>query len=703
MPDLRRSSFSKSKETSTESMKKLIAREMSKEVVEDRQSSNNVVARLMGLETAAPRSRSRSSSRCSLTCVGSKFHRGDEIWDQKANLSRKGSMSDKQMDLVRRKFMEVTDDKLHRSSEFQEAIQVLSSNKDLFVKFLQESNSLFSQPLSDHQPVPPHPEAKRITVLRPSKAVGAQNCLVEDSKKPASLNQETGWIDAVQPTRIVVLKPSPGKSLDIKAIASSPPYFDEAGDAETREVAKEITRQIRETFEGHCRNETLSSSSSVLSNGYIGDDYSLNRSNYEYPVGNITNSEIMSPSSRHSWDCANRFESPFSSSSFSRVSFSPDSSVYREAKKRLSERWAMMSLNEDTHQPKNVPKVSTALGEVLALSETKVPTGSSEESNKVKQETRRSVSCIGSGLDQVESTSDFLNTLERSKSVPEIRLNGGTSKAQAPQELTESRSLKPSWKVSSFFFFRNKKSNKVKDAPSQLAINRDALQQQNIFTSEGDVENENQDQPSPISVLQPAFEDECSVSAKPWTTQGEEMSLKSNMIDKSPPIGSIARVFSWEDESYTDTTKPAMGIEEDEDWYDFIKTLLTASGFSGSDSLMTRWHSPESPLDPSLRDKFANKELIKRRKQRSNRKLVFDCVNAIITETTSTLVHTGLTKGFNMVEHVWTELQDWAVSDEFVGKMWSYGLQVETNNLGIEIEVILLQELVEEAVFDLTR
>ncbi|XP_019092061.1 PREDICTED: uncharacterized protein LOC104701996 [Camelina sativa] len=677
----------------TESMKKLVAPEMSKEVVEDdRQSSNNnVVAKLMGLDTAPPpRSRSRCSS--SLTCVGTshealKFHKHQRE-DDKANLLSR-SVSDKQMDLVRRKFMEarhfVTDDKNpHRSKEFQEALQVLSSNKDLFVKFLQESNSLLSQHLSDFQPVSSHPEAKRITVLRPSKAVAAQKCVVEDSK-------ETGWIDDARPTRIVVLKPSPGKALDIKAIASPHPYLDEAGDAETRQVAKDITRQIRKTFGGHCRSETLSSSSSVLSNGYNGDDCSLQRSKNEYPVGNISISEIMSPSSRHSWDCANRFESPFSSSSFNRVSCSPDSSVYREAKKRLSERWAMMSLNGDTQ---NLPKASTALGEMLALSETKIPIGSNE--------TRRSVSCIGDGLDQVESTSDSLNTLERSKSVPEVRLNGETSKAQAHRELTESRSLKSSWKVSSFFFFRNKKSNKEKrGAPSQLAIHREAFQQQSIFTTEGEVANENQDQPSPVSVLQLDFGEECSGSAKPWTTEGEEVSLKSNLIDKSPTIGSIARVLSWEDESYTDATKPAMGIEEDEDWYGFIKAILIASGFSGSDSLMARWHSPDSPLDPSLKDKIANKELIKRRKQRSNRKLVFDCVNDIITETTLTLASTGLTKGFDMVEHVWTELQDWASSDEFFGKMWSQ--QVEMNNLGAEIEVMLLQELVEEAVFDLTR
>ncbi|XP_010495916.1 PREDICTED: uncharacterized protein LOC104773061 [Camelina sativa] len=678
---------------------------MSKEVVEDdRQSSNNnnVVAKLMGLETAPlPRSRSRCSS---LTCVGTttneaaKFHKHHRE-DDKANLlSRKASVSDKQMDLVLRNFMEakhlVTDDKKpHRSKEFQEALQVLSSNKDLFVKFLQESNSLLSQHLSDSQPVSSHPEAKRITVLRPSKAVAAQKCVVEDSK-------ETGWIDDAQPTRIVVLKPSrPKKALDIKAIASPHnTYFDEAGDAETRQVAKEITRQIRKTFGGHCRNETLSSSSSSSSSSSVlsnGDDCSLQRSKNEYPVGNISISEIMSPSSRHSWDCANRFESPFSSSSFSRVSCSPDSSVYREAKKRLSERWAMMSLNGDTQEQKNLPpKASTALGEMLALSETKIPVGSNE-----------TVSCIGDGLDQVASTSDSLNTLERSKSVPEIRLNGETSKAKAHRELTESRSLKSSWKVSSFFFFRNKKSNKEKTgAPSQLAIHREAFQQPSIFTNEGEVANENQDQPSPVSVLQLDFGEECSGSAKPWTTEGEEMSLKSNLIDKSPSIGSIARVLSWEDESHTDTTKPAMRIEEDEDWYGFIKAILIASGFSGSGSLMARWHSPDSPLDPSLKDKIANKELIKRRKQRSDRKLVFDCVNDIITETTLlTLASTGLTKGFDMVDHVWTELQDWASRDEFVGKMWSYRQQVEMNNLGAEIEVMLLQELVEEAVFDLTR
>lgn len=68
-----------------------------------------------------------------------------------------------------------------------------------------------------------------------------------------------------------------------------------------------------------------------------------------------------------------------------------------------------------------------------------------------------------------------------------------------------------------------------------------------------------------------------------------------------------------------------------------------------------------------------------------------------------------------MMEHVWTEFKDWVVEDannlegeslvreEVVGKMWTHNLQVEVNNWGVEIEVILLQELIEEAVFDLTQ
>ncbi|CAA7047475.1 unnamed protein product [Microthlaspi erraticum] len=833
MPDLRRSASSK---VSGTPMKKLIAREMSKEV-EPKQSPTNVVAKLMGLETfpqlqletpPQQRSKSRSYSHSSPNqAVDNEVQKYEELsrefkdvyemWQspQKVSRSRDSSPRRGRYDesttekLVRQKFAEakrlVTDENLHQSKEFQDALEFLSSNKDLFVKFLQESNS-FSQHLSDLQHAPPHSEAKRITVLRPSKAVETEKYVVQGRKnkqvkKLASSSQESGWRNGysssyvnrseehpVHPTRIVVLKPSLGKSLDIKAVSSSPSsprglhsgaYFDELGDVETKEVAKEITRQVRENLMGHHRNETQCSS--VLSNGYNGDDSSFNKSDNEDPVGNLSDCEIMSPPSRHSWDCPNRFESPFSPSSFSRASFSPESSVCREAKKRLSERWALMSVTGSTQpQHKHVLRTSSTLGEMLALSETKVTTEPYEESNEVALETRASTSCITSDVSQVEMANDSLNILARSKSVPVVRLNGepsasGTSNAQAPRELTETGSLKSPWKVSNLFFFKNKKASKEKRDPSQQSsisqtatpsssvtppgedcVPPDASQLQSIVSEEEELTTpkplaagntgENQDQPSPISVLFPPFEEEgvatpeCSGSSKPWTTtQGEETSLKSNLIDKSPPIGSIARILSWEDDdnSCTDNiSKPEVGVHEDEDWYFFIETLLTAAGFSRgcTVSLMSRWSLPNSPLDPSLRDKYTNldinnnvKEFIqegKRRQQRSTRKLIFDRIDSIVSETTST--GNDDSPRFDLVEHVWSQLKEWLsdepskcdsveemdansfaaeslVKEEIVGRTWTRSLQVEVDDFGIEIESRLLQELVEEAIIDLTR
>jgi len=225
----------------------------------------------------------------------------------------------------------------------------------------------------------------------------------------------------------------------------------------------------------------------------------------------------------------------------------------------------------------------------------------------------------------------------------------------------------------------------------------------------------------------------------PFST-GDEMSLKSNLIDKSPPIGSIARLLSWDDDSCTDNiAKPAMGVHEEEDWHLFIEMILTAAGFSSGcivshDPIMSRWHMPNSPLDPSLRDKYTNpdnnniKEFIhegKRRQQRSTRKLIFDRINSIVSETTTTRTGNG-SLHFDLVEHVWAQLKDWVsdepskrdsgedmdanslaaeslVKDEIVGRTWTHSLQVEIDDFGIEIEKRLLQELVEEAVIDLTR
>ncbi|XWS76155.1 hypothetical protein CRYUN_Cryun01aG0152100 [Craigia yunnanensis] len=532
-------------------MKMLIAQEMSQEV-ESKHNTPNVVAKLMGLDAlprqqhnlAAQRCHSKGSFLHSLNhsdirvegwerdqCFSDKqmqcevnpcqeLNKYKDVYEirqqsptttysrdsspQKERYNDNGN--EKKMALVRQKFMEakhlVTDEKLRQTKEFQDALEVLSSNRELFLKFLEEPNSTFSQHPYNFQSLSLPPEKKRITVLRPSKMVDKEKFAGigkkgdKQTQKPAQMGQVTGWdrnntacsppfpspkVDEYpsQPTRIVVLKPSPGKTQDIKTVASPSPssprilhgedFYEEPEDdgaQESREVAKEITRQMRENL----MDETLLSS--LFSNGYIGDDSSFNRSENEYAVENLSDSEVMSPTSRHSWDYINRFASPYSSPSFSRASCSPKSSVCREAKKRLSERWAMMASNGSSQEQRHVRRSSSTLGEMLALSDTKKLVRSEEEGSNKEQERRGSTSCIASNMNKEESTSDSPKNLLRSKSVPvSSTLYGASlnvevsdpqaSKEQVPKELTKAKSMKSSLKgkVSSLFFSKNKKTN----------------------------------------------------------------------------------------------------------------------------------------------------------------------------------------------------------------------------------------------------
>lgn len=232
---------------------------------------------------------------------------------------------------------------------------------------------------------------------------------------------------------------------------------------------------------------------------------------------------------------------------------------------------------------------------------------------------------------------------------------------------------------------------------------------------------------------------------------------KSNLIDKSPPIGSIARTLSWDDSCVDTATSyplkpspsPRGAEEEEQEWFFFVQTLLSVAGLDGEmlpGTFLARWHSPESPLDPSLRDNYvdlSDKEKTlhesKRRQRRSTRKLVFDCVNAALVDIAgygSTACQravpcTGGPHGnlhedtsFKVVDQVWARMKKWFSSEErcftndfgdnstlvvervvrkeVVGKGWVEHLRLEMDNLGKEIELQLLEELVQEAVIEFT-
>ncbi|KAF8006247.1 hypothetical protein BT93_K0514 [Corymbia citriodora subsp. variegata] len=540
-------------------MKMLIAEEMSKEV-ESKNCPPNVIAKLMGLDTL-PQQQPHSVDRRSQS-EGSLQHRlgnleiAAEYWQGERGFldkqmqhkvlkyeendyrdfyksspqSKKNSVSgkeqqkgryrdctnEKKMALVRQKFMEAkrlaTDENLRQSKEFHDALEVLSSNKELFLKFLQEPNSMFSEHLYELQHISMPLETKRITILRPSKMVDDDKYSMPRKKNenltkiPTLVPAQDGWDKyksnyssaytcqnvndcPSQPTHIVVLKPSTMKAHDLKAVASPTSgsqrivsdenTIEEAEDDGVQQSGevKELPGQMHENVAGHRRDETLLSS--VFSNGYIGDDSSFNKSENGYAVGNLSDSEVMSPASRHSWDYINRVGSPYSISSFSRASYSPESSVCREAKKRLSERWAMMTSNQNSQDQRHVHKGSSTLGEMLALSDTKKSVRREEDGSKKEQEQLGSSSPLNSNLSKEELVVASPKNLSRSKSVPVSsslygnNLSPETPNPQAGQSDVPKQLIKKSvgsslkGKVSSLLFSKNKRLSKGKSNVSQ--------------------------------------------------------------------------------------------------------------------------------------------------------------------------------------------------------------------------------------------
>lgn len=228
---------------------------------------------------------------------------------------------------------------------------------------------------------------------------------------------------------------------------------------------------------------------------------------------------------------------------------------------------------------------------------------------------------------------------------------------------------------------------------------------------------------------------------------------QSNLIDKSPLIGSISRTLSW-DSSCAETassypsrpSKPSLVVKDyEQECFFFVQTLLSESSFDNvaapPDSFLARWHSPESPLDPLLRDKYTDtkdKELMheaNRRRMRSTRKLVFDCVNEALvdlagcgSDTCQRVIPCGGPHHHHhshhhhashmMVDRVWDRMKEWftggdggdndsvvvesVVRKEVAGRGWADDLRLETDNLRKEIEIGLLEELVHEVAIEFT-
>lgn len=555
---------SSSNKSNASPMKMLLAKEISNEV-EWKKKPPSVVARLMGLEDDLPdrepvlhsakRNLRRSHSLDNLAATDRplqqqeqhhyskttrdihigpketvefkdvyevcedplrKHHLQDQTFPRGRSSENKSNI---RMEVVRQKFMEAkrlaTNENLLHSKEFQEALEVLSSNKDLFLKFLEEPNSVFSKQLNGLHTMPAPPQTKRITVLKPIKSVenkgvgetrthrvSKENELVMGMTHQRSHSAEDTFS---QPTRIVVLKPSPGKPSRTHArltpraapseLTERTDFYggleDDASTLGSREVLHGSVQYLPEGR--HRRDESLLSS--VYSNGYGGDVSSFGRSEVDYideEGGSLSDSEVVSPVSRHSWDYIKRYSSPFSGSTFSRASHSrsPESSVIREAKKRLSERWSMVAYNEISQEQVQLPRSSSTLGEMLSLQEAMkeeavagINSVSSSRPCGTENELGRQATCMSTLREEDENGEISPRNLARSKSVLVSSSMFDNIAVSAQSENSEgcktskvaTRSGKGKFsfkgKVSSFFFPRSKKLTKEKTTLSSDSSN----------------------------------------------------------------------------------------------------------------------------------------------------------------------------------------------------------------------------------------
>ena len=503
-------------------MKKLLAKEMSKEM-ESKRRSPSVIAKLMGLDGLPPQQsayreeKGTSESNLQATWSAEKGQRNCQRYDNRSSRksskdeqefkdvfevlepSKVGSCSyppsqrtansnvtDAEMAFIRQKFMDAkrlsTDEKLQHSKEFHEALEVLDSNKDLLLKFLQQPDSLFTKHLHDLEGATPQPLCGRIAAMKLSEPhtygnahlisksgreplhrnrtassqkhrarPGQSDCFAaQNSLKSSKSELERKDESTTQPTRIVVLKPNLGKVLNGPNTVSSPcsshtslsesrkdrdiplsrnrevevlgrrKFQRDGGTSgyksrESREIAKEITRQMRNSF-----SNSSPKYSSTAFKGYAGDESSCSMSGNE----SANELEVMSTSSKYSFDL-NNHPRPLSSRS-------TESSVSREAKKRLSERWRL------THKSQDIGAVSrgSTLADMLAIDKERRPvlldgiTDAEGFKNKSSRDNRPAGWVEPLGISSRDGWKDgCISGLTRSRSLPSSSTVFGSPKA----------------------------------------------------------------------------------------------------------------------------------------------------------------------------------------------------------------------------------------------------------------------------------
>ncbi|KAF8093757.1 hypothetical protein N665_0379s0042 [Sinapis alba] len=390
---------------------------MSKQT-ESKRRSPSIIARLMGLDVLPPQSSShlqkksvenqQGSSNKSLTRSSKreqKFKDVFEVLDAKraesnGNLYHQGkvtaaNLTQAEMAFIRQKFMEAkrlsTDEKLRHSKEFNDALEALDSNKDLLLKFLQQPDSLFTKHLHDLQSSPHKSHYGQAPSLKCPNSHRYVDSLMSHrsphqhgggcgshtrSASSDSLglpNKELGKRTELQPTNIVVLKPNLGEPRYAGRAFASPSSSSDEFRADRRlPCTSNHVRQKSNEDIGLSRRSSRDSgeSSKIMSRqrkASCSNAMSFEASGFKGYAGDESSSGSDSASESELVPVTSRTRTSFNRKNYHRSvpSMSTSSSVSREAKRRLSERW---KLTHKYEQEIEISRTGT-LAEMLATSD----------------------------------------------------------------------------------------------------------------------------------------------------------------------------------------------------------------------------------------------------------------------------------------------------------------------------------------------
>ncbi|KAL2509363.1 hypothetical protein Fot_33010 [Forsythia ovata] len=499
-----RDDMSSSRKNTGTPMKKLPAEKMPKEV-ETKRLSPSVIARLMGLNGLPPprradKQQTRLSDSYQQKNVSMSIRKNGQLNNGRSirrsstehrefkdvyedmttsrfvnrRYSSRWSASPRLMKPeiapIQQKFLDAkrlsTVEKLQGSKEFDDTLEMLDSNKDLLLKFLEQPDSLFVKHLHDMQVDPSSSLRSHLPDLEPSNSARYESnikpwkserdvsckydinslhkhedglflhlyshCRAHISRKSSKIHLEERNGKNILPTRIVVLKPNLRKmhsagtsalSTDYahdylsncrrvkerpsfggdetlsrkRKISSNDGRFSKPMSREAREIAREITRRMRDGCDG------VIDQMFPRVRGYGGDESSYDANGSD----STTESEVFKLPSRNSFCMNNRHK--YSSSGLI------ESSVSRDRKKRLSER------REATWRCQDAEGIGkgSKLGKMLGMPDREIRPKHLNAMLGLDGASDRAASMNGSPLwDGPLGISSSVRTLSRSRSLP---------------------------------------------------------------------------------------------------------------------------------------------------------------------------------------------------------------------------------------------------------------------------------------------